>query len=151
MRLSNQPHRTGICMRTQIDRSSHLLMGIPSVAGIFCCAAAIAAFTAWMPTAMNDAKEYTAHSESSAMPAQSAGAKEDGAAAGGASDTAARTTCAECGVIESVREIDTRGERAAESTRSYEVTIRFQDGSRDVFSEATPRTWRSGTRVMVVR
>jgi hypothetical protein len=41
-------------------------------------------------------------------------------------------------VIESVREIDAPGEQAAESIRSYEVTIRLQDGSRRVFNEATP-------------
>jgi hypothetical protein len=67
-----------------------------------------------------------------------------------ASDTSTRTTCAECGVIESVREIDTRGDQGTESTRSYEFTIRFPDGSRRVFNEATPRTWRSGTRVRVI-
>lgn len=151
MAFSNPPFRTGICMRTQVDRSSHLLMRIPSLAAIFCCAVAIAASMVWMPSAMNDANAYTAYTQSPPMPAQSAGANGDGAAADVVSDSAARTTCAECGVIESVREIDTRGERAAESTRSYEVTVRFQDGSRDVFSEATPRTWRSGTRVMIVR
>jgi hypothetical protein len=138
-------------MRTQIDRSSHLLTQIPSVAAIFCCAAAVAAFMAWMPIAMHDANDYAAQIEPSPTPAHSLGATGDGAAAGVVSDTAARTRCAECGVIESVLEIVTRGERVGESTRSYEVTIRFQDGSRDVFTEATPRTWRSGTRVKVVR
>jgi hypothetical protein len=53
-------------------------------------------------------------------------------------------------VIESVREIDARDEQGAESTRNYEVTIRLQDGSRRVFNEATPRSWRSGTRVMII-
>jgi hypothetical protein len=149
-RRSMQPDRTGISMRTQVDRTSHLLMRIPSLAAIFCGAAA-AAFVAWMPGAMNDANNHTADTRSSPMPAQSASARGDEAASGVASDFAVRTSCAECGVIESVREIDTRSERAAESTRSYEVTIVFQDGSRDVFSEATPRTWRSGTRVKVVR
>jgi hypothetical protein len=138
-------------MRTQVDRFSPLLMRIPSVATIFYCACVVAAFVAWMPTAMNNAKDDAAHAESAPTPARSASAAGDGAAAGVLSDTAVRTSCAECGVIESVREIDARDERAAESTRSYEVTIRFQDGSRDVFSEATPRTWRAGTRVKVVR
>ena len=69
------------------------------------------------------------------------------ASAGVASDASTRTTCAGCGVVELVREIETRGEQAAESTRSYELTIRFQDGSIRVFNEATPRTWRSGARV----
>ena len=72
------------------------------------------------------------------------------ASAGVASDAPTRTACAGCGVVELVREIDTRGEQAAQSTRSYEFTIRFQDGSTRVYNEATPRTWRSGARVMVI-
>jgi len=111
------------------------------------CAAGIAAFMAWMPTAIDNPKDHATLTELSPMPAQPAGAT---GSAGVVSDTPTRTTCAECGVIESVREIDTRGEQAAESTRSYEITIRFRDGSRRVFNEATPRTWRSGTRVMVI-
>jgi len=53
-------------------------------------------------------------------------------------------------MIESVRESAVRGDQAAESTRSYEVTIRFRDGSKRVFSEATPRMWRSGTAVKII-
>jgi hypothetical protein len=105
---------------------------------------------AWMPTAIDNPKDHAALTESSPMPAQPAGAQGDTASAGVVSDTPTRTTCAECGVIESVREIDTRGERAGESTKSYETTIRLRDGSRRVFVEATPRMWRSGTRIMVI-
>jgi hypothetical protein len=36
------------------------------------------------------------------------------------------------------------------SARRYEVTIRFRDGSRQIFNEATPRTWRSGTAVKII-
>jgi len=137
-------------MRTQVDQSPHLLLWIASVATTLLCAAGIAAFMAWMPTAIDNPKDHATLTELSPMPAQPAGAKGDEASAGVVSDTPTRTTCAGCGVIESVREIDTRGEHAAESTRSYEVTIRFRDGSRHVFNEATPRMWRSGTRVMVI-
>jgi hypothetical protein len=122
-------------------------MWIASVATTLFCAASIAAFMAWMPTAIGNPEDHATLTEVSSMPAQPAGAK---ASAGVVSDSPSRRTCAECGVIESVREIDTRGEQAAESTRSYEVTIRLQDGSMRVFNEATPRTWRSGTRIMVI-
>jgi hypothetical protein len=105
---------------------------------------------AWMPTAIGDPKDHATLAESSPMPAQPSSATADRASAGVASDTLTRTPCAECGVIESLREIDTRGEQAAESTKSYEFTIRFRDGSRRVYTEATPRAWRSGTRVMVI-
>jgi len=121
-------------MRTQVDQSPHLLLWIASVATTLLCAAGIAAFMAWMPTAIDNPKDHATLTELSPMPAQPAGAKGDKASAGVVSDTPTRTRCAECGVIESVREIDTRGEQAAESTRSYETTIRFRDGSRRVFN-----------------
>jgi hypothetical protein len=123
--VRNQPDRKDISMPTQVDQSPHLLVWIASVATTFFCAAGFAAFMAWMPTAIGNPEDR-------------------------ASDTPTRTTCAGCAVIESVREIDTHGEHATESTRGYATTIRLRDGSRRVFIEATPRTWRSGTRVMVI-
>ena len=137
-------------MRTQVDRFPHLLMWIARVATTLFYAAGIAAFMAWMPAAIGNPKDLATRTELSPMPAQPAGAKEDKASGGAVSDTPTGATCAECGVIESVREIDTGGEQAAGSTRSYEFTIRFRDGSRRVFNEATPRLWRSGTRVKVI-
>jgi hypothetical protein len=126
-------------------------MWIASVATTLFCAAGIAAFMAWMPTAIGNPEDHPTLTESSPMPsAQPAGARGDRASAGVVSDTPTRTNCAGCGVIESVREIDARGDQGAESTRGYEVTIRLQDGSMRVFNEATPRTWRSGTRIMVI-
>jgi hypothetical protein len=70
--------------------------------------------------------------------------------AGLPSDTPIRTTCAECGVIESLREIQSRAEQAAGSTRNDEFIIRFRDGSTRVFNEATPRIWRLGAEVKVI-
>ncbi len=137
-------------MRAQVDQSPHLLMWIASVAVTLLCTAGIAAFMAWMPTAVGNPKDNAALAASSPIPTHPASATGDAASAGVVSDTPTGVTCAECGVIESVREIDAHGERPAESTRSYEFTIRFQDGSRRVFTEATPRNWRSGTRVKVI-
>ena len=137
-------------MRTQVERSPHLLMWIASVAIPLFCAAGIAAFVAWTPTAIGNSKDYATSTELSPIPAQPAGAEAAMASAGMVHDTPTGTTCSECGVIESVREIDTHSEQAAEWTKSYEFTIRFQDGSRRVLTEATPRKWRSGTRVKVI-
>jgi hypothetical protein len=103
---------------------------------------------AWMPTRSDE--HLPALAESSPLPARPAGELGDHAPANALSGAPASTACIGCGVVESVREIDGRDERAAESTRSYEVTIRLQDGSRRVFNEATPRSWRSGTRVMII-
>jgi len=78
-----------------------------------------------------------------------------------------RTSCPECGVIESMREIERsanvkdtgviaggnsgRASAAnAVSGKDYEVTIRFRDGSTTVLNQASPGTWRLGGRVVVV-
>jgi hypothetical protein len=133
-------------MRTQVDQYSHLAMWIASVA--FVCAAGSAAFITWVPTAIGNPKDHAMPATSSRIPIQSAGAIADKASPGAVSDAPTRTTCAECGVVESVREIG--GDPAAGSTRSYEVTIRLRDGSRRVFNQATSRTWRSGTAVKII-
>jgi hypothetical protein len=104
----------------------------------------------WMPTAIGNPKDHATLAGSSRIPIQPVGARGDRDSAGAVNDAPTGTTCTECGVIESVRESAMRGEQAAESTRSYEVTIRFRDGSRRVFSEATPRMWRSGAAVKII-
>jgi hypothetical protein len=86
-----------------------------------------------------------------------------------------RVPCSECGVIESMRQIerssdsgrerafDVKGTRGVPNTSSgvpitasaatekrYEFTVRFRDGSTTVFSEAGARAWPLGSRVMVI-
>jgi hypothetical protein len=136
--------------RTQVDRSLHLPIWIANAATTLLCAAGIASFMAWVPTASGNPDKDTSLSERSPKSDQAAAAIGDLASTSVASHTPTRATCAGCGVVELVREIDTRGDHAVESTRSYELTIRFQDGSTRVFNEATPRTWRPGARVMVI-
>jgi outer membrane lipoprotein SlyB len=108
---------------------------------------------------------------------------------------AAKARCAECGVIESIREVATKGEgsgigavggavvggvlgnqvgggtgktiatvagavggavagneieKHVKSSKSYDVTVRFEDGSSRVVHEAKATTWRTGDRVKVV-
>jgi hypothetical protein len=48
--------------------------------------------------------------------------------------------CRHCGWIESKREV---------SPQMYEYTVRMRDGSRSVFQEALPVTWRQGERLLV--
>lgn len=127
-------------MRTQVERSPHLLVWVASVATTLLCATGIAVSIAWTPTATGNPKDH----------ATLASATAGKVSAGVVSDPPTGTTCAECGVIESVREIRTRGEQTAESIARYESTIRFRDGSRRVLNEATPRTWRSGTAVRIM-
>jgi hypothetical protein len=135
-------------MRTQVDQYPHLAMWIASVA-LF-CAAGIAAFMTWSPTAVGSPKDHATLGGSPRIPVQPADARGDTDSAGAVSQASTGTTCTECGVIESVWERAVRSEQAAESTRSYEVTIRFRDGSKRVFNEATPRMWRSGAAVKII-
>jgi len=135
-------------MRTQVDQYPHLALWIASVA-LF-CVAGIAALVLWMPTAIGNPNDHATLAEPSRIPIQPGGAIGDTASAGAVNNAPTGTTCTDCGVIESVRESAVRSEQAAESTRSYEVTIRFRDGSKRVLSEATPRMWRSGTAVKII-
>jgi hypothetical protein len=82
-----------------------------------------------------------------------------------------RARCPECGVVESMREIEHSGDgdgqgaieldgapRACGSALTvdptaahcFESTVRFSDGSRMVLEEASPRMWRAGSRLMVI-
>jgi hypothetical protein len=75
--------------------------------------------------------------------------------------------CAECGVIVSARKIEPADERirvkapgriAAGSralserkpVRNYEITIRLQDGSTHVITDANAANWRHGERVIII-
>lgn len=136
--------------RTQVDRSPHWPIWIANFATTLLSAAGIAAYMAWLPTAIGNPADGATLSERSPMSAQHAAARGDMASASMSSHAPSRTTCVGCGVIELMREIDTFGEHETKSTKSYEFTIRFQDGSTRVFNEATPRTWRPGARVMVI-
>lgn len=87
-----------------------------------------------------------------------------------------RAPCPECGVIESMRQIERSSDSGREGVvdvkvargipntlsggpitantvtgKSYEFTVRFRDGSTTVFSDVGPRAWRVGSRVMVIR
>jgi len=80
-------------------------------------------------------------------------------------------SCSECGVVASIREIerpallgrqDTMEVKVAgrvsggaivakpTTSKSYEITVRFRDGSTTVFNETGSRTWRLGTRVIMI-
>ena len=85
-----------------------------------------------------------------------------------------RATCRECGVIWSIVPIERYGDvggtershvkntgsdsgrasgsavAAGGTAVSYDVTVRFRDGSTIVLSEATPRSWRMGSRVIAI-
>jgi outer membrane lipoprotein SlyB len=180
-------------METQANKFPHPLIWIAGIAITVFCAAGVAAIMGWIPTSMGGPSDNAATPQASA--ARPAAAKAHTAPAQVASNAPAQARCAECGVIESIREIDTQGEgsglgavggavvggvlghqvgggrgqdvatvvgavggavlgnqveKKVKSTKSYEVTIRMNDGSSRVIHEANAPTWRSGDRVKVV-
>jgi outer membrane lipoprotein SlyB len=178
-------------METQARKSPHKLFWIAGIAVTVFSAVGIAAIMGWIPTSTSSpaglAKQPTAPAKLAAR-AQSAPAQV-------ASNTSAKAKCAECGVIESVREIETRGEgsgigavggavvggvlghqvgggrgqdiatvvgavggavagneieKRVKSGKSYEITVRFEDGSSRLINEANAPSWRTGDRVKVI-
>lgn len=96
-----------------------------------------------------------------------AGPSEAAAVAAVAAPRARAYRCAECGVIESTRKIQSsgdntglsasergagskRGEIGTQAVQNYEITIRLKDGSKRVITDPNPANWRSGERVTVI-
>jgi outer membrane lipoprotein SlyB len=182
-------------METQANKFPPILLWTAGIAVILFCAAGIAAFMGWMPTSMGGTGDSVTLDKQSANTATPVAKRTRTAPVQVANNTPARAKCAECGVIESMREIDVRGdgtglgavggavvggvlghqvgsgrgndvatvlgavggavagnqiEKHARSTKSYEITVRFDDGSSRVINEANPPTWRTGDKVKVI-
>src|SRR3990172_9533383 len=183
---------------TQTNKSPHLLIWIAGIAVILFSVAGIAAIMGWIPTSMgrsSDNTELVKSGKLSTNTAKPAAPKAHTAPVQVANNAPAKVKCAECGVIESVREIEHRGEgtglgavggavvggilgnqvgsgrgntaataigavggavagneieKRVKSTKGYEVTVRFDDGSSRVISAASAPTWRAGDKVKVI-
>jgi len=197
-------------MEAQVRKSPHPLAWVAGIAVILFSAAGIAAIMGWIPTSTgtpgnnaaveklttNAAKPAVAERRTTnAAKAAAPTAHSAPAPVQVASNVPARRTCAECGVIESVREIQHKGEgtglgavggavvggllgnqvgsgrgntaatvvgavggviagneieKRVKSTKGYEITVRFEDGSSRVISAASAPAWRTGDHVRVV-
>ena len=185
-------------METQApaSRTLHPLTWVAGIALILFSAVGIGAFMGWIPTSMGKPGDNAALSKldkPNASPAKVAPAKV--AAAKVPAVPLAAVKCTECGVIQSVREIEAKGEgsglgavggavvggvlgsqvgggsgkkvmtvvgavggavagneieKRVKSTKSYEITVRFDDGSSRVITEANTPTWRAGDKVKVI-
>ena len=67
--------------------------------------------------------------------------------------------CPQCGVVEAIREIVPADTDAAGAqpgsvqkklTRQQEVTVLMRNGSRHVFRQASPASWRVGERMIII-
>ena len=114
----------------QSGKFPQAVIWIAGIALTLFCAVGIAAVMGWIPSSLSGPSGR----ESVAQPPASA-------------PVAAVATCAECGVIESVRVADAQ---AKVSTTNYRITVRLNDGSSRVISEAGLPRWRSGDKVKIV-
>ncbi len=197
-------------METQVNKiepqSGKFPQAVIWIAGIaltLFCAVGIAALMGWIPNSMGGLSDKAAVDQQSANTVPPAAPKAQRAAASppaavarsAPARVAPLATCAECGVIESVREVDATGqgsglgavggavvggllgnqvgagrgkdvmtvvgavggavagnevEKRVKTTKSYSITVRFDDGSSRVISEANAPTWRAGDKVKVI-
>ena len=181
-------------METQANKSPHTLFWIAGIAVTVFSAVGIAAIMGWIPTSTSSPGNNAVLAKQPAAPARPA-ARAQRTPVQVAGNTAAKAKCAECGVIESIQEVATRGEgsgigavggavvggvlghqvgsgrgqdiatvvgavggavagheieKRVKSSKSYEITVRFEDGSSRVISEANAPSWRTGDRVKVI-
>ena len=189
-------------METQVNKFEptsgkfpQAIIWIAGVALTLFCAVGIGAVMGWIPNSMGGPSDKAALAQQSANTLPVAAPKANRTAAAQAASVATHSTCAECGVIESVREIAAKGqgsgigavgggvlggllgnqvgggrgqdvmtvvgvvggavagnevEKRVKATKSYEVTVRLDDGSSRVISEASMPTWRTGDKVRLV-
>jgi hypothetical protein len=151
-------HRKEIEIRTHFERPPRIPIRIAVISIFLLAASAIVAVVRAIPASYASIPNERA-SEHAVVPS-------------GLEDTYVngprnRAWCPECGFVESIRHIESSGNvgvaggvsggapggaiaASAVTRKSYEITVRFRDGSTTVFNEATPRTWRLGSRVIVI-
>ena len=195
----------------QSGKFPQAVIWIAGVALTLFCGVGIAALMGWIPNSMGGSSDKAALGQQSVNTAPPAASIAHRAAAAHPAPVArvaptrvehiapaqvvAAATCAECGVIESVREVNAKGqgsglgaiggavvggllgnqvgagrgkdamtvigavggavagnevEKRVKTTRSYEVTVRLNDGSSRAISEAGQPTWHIGDKVKIV-
>jgi outer membrane lipoprotein SlyB len=168
-------------METQSGKSLHPLVWGAGLALILFCGLGVAAMMGWIGS--------SAGKQADPIPASSAHKARAPA------KTPVAALCLECGVVQSVHEVDTKGkgsgagaiggavvggvvghqvgegddrkigavvgavaggllgneiEKQVKTSKSYEVTVRFDDGAVRVINEATAPSWRVGDKVKVI-
>lgn len=140
-------------MNTQTNRLLHRPLLIGSIAAILLSGIAIASL-AIPAQGFNGAVAPAEAPEAAAVPVRAAPATRS-------------YWCAECGVIESAREIETPDKKSivkspppmatgnrsgieAKPFRNYEITVRMQDGSMRVIKDPKSARWRQGEPVTII-
>jgi outer membrane lipoprotein SlyB len=186
-------------METQAAKPTNPVLIIAAIALILFCAAGIGAIMGWIPTSIGSGATPQSADPPAKAAAPAAVPEKRHASTlktvPAPVQIASKARCAECGVIESVREVDANGkatglggvggavvggllgnqvgagrgkdvmtvvgavggavagneiEKRVKSTKSYQITVRFDDGSSRVFSESSLPTWRAGDKVRII-
>src|SRR5690349_1702640 len=91
-------------MENQASKSPHPLVWVAAIALIVFCGAGVSAMMGWIPSSMGKPEEAVLTTNQS-KPAAARIAKSPASAA-----VVAAAKCTECGVIQSVHEVDAKGE-----------------------------------------
>jgi outer membrane lipoprotein SlyB len=191
----------------QSGKFPQAVIWIAGIALTLFCGVGIAAFMGWIPNSMGGASEKAALERQSAntvapvaLPVapkahKAAAAQPAPIAHSTPAPIAAVAACAECGVIESVREVEAKGtgsglgavggavvggllgnqvgaghgkdamtvvgavggafagnevEKRVKTSKSYEVTVRLNDGTSHVIKQAAAPVWHTGDKVKLV-
>ena len=168
-------------MDSNTRKPLHPLMWIAGIVLIVFCSAGAAAFMGWIPGTASKPAEPRLSSKLDKPRT--------------ATKTPVAAICAQCGVVQSVHEVQTKGEgsgigvvggavvggvlgnqvghgdgrkvatvigavggaaagneveKYVKSSKSYEITVRFDDGSSRVITEPETTTWRAGDKVKML-
>ncbi|MFY9317218.1 MAG: hypothetical protein WAO95_16880 [Burkholderiales bacterium] len=178
-------------MEVQASKPLHPLVWVAAIALIVFCGAGFAALMGWIPTSMGkpDDSPVAQIYKPAVVATHPATAKAHPAPVQAPPVAAAK--CVECGVVQSVHEVESKGEgsglgaaggavvggvlghqvgsgntnkvmtavgavagneieKRVKTAKSYEVTVRFDDGNSRVITEANAPSWRAGDKVRVV-
>jgi len=177
-------------METQTGKSLHPLIWVAGVVFILFCGAGVAAMMGWIGTSASKTVEPSPIGQLDKQPQPRAAERPHVARA------AVAATCHECGVVQSVQEVDSNGaggsgigyaggalaggvlghqvgegngnklatvvgavggallgneaEKRVNTTKAFDITVRFDDGSSRVLTEANATSWHVGDKVKVV-
>lgn len=134
-------------MKTLVREVPYLRRLIGGIAVILLGLFGIAAVMAWVPALTEDSVDKLL-----TLPTKTVGSH-------------VRVKCEECGVVVSTREIEqpggsggvTRGRRGGQDeilgklAKSYEVTVRMNDGSNRVFIDTNLVNWRPGEGIVLIQ
>jgi len=162
-------------MQAHIKTPARVARWIAGIAICLLAASGAAAIIGWIPPSYSGTPDNRASLEDGAAPSGSGVGRAQAAVAQTptTSKRRNRASCAECGVIESMRQIESSGDAIGQSTatvaasvagrkparaivanvstvKRYEFTVRFRDGSNRIFNDTSPRDWPLGSKVIVI-